>query len=205
MIKNAASHRVCTEPEEVTLQRYLKQVTLPLHAKTEKVFDLKRRIASLAGYRDALVVLYRLHDELGRALQALDWEEIVVDFDRSRQRLGWLRTDLAYFGIDVASLAPGQRLVLADKAEGLGCLYVIEGSMLGGAFINRAIQQRLGITEASGGRFFGGFGDTTDAAWSTFVATLDSHPVSVMGSRAAIGAGKTFDLFAAMGTSSISL
>lgn len=200
MSENAASNPHPDEIAGITLQRYLKKETWPLHAKTEKAFDLKHRIATPAGYRNALAALYRLHEASGRALDDLDWAGIEVDLDRSRQRLDWLRADLNYYQFDIGGLPPTPALPLADEAEGLGCLYVIEGSMLGGEFINRAIQQRLGVTETTGGRFFGGFGENTDAAWSKFVEALDRHPVAAVGHRAAIGARKTFDLFAALGS-----
>jgi len=188
---------------EPTLQRHLKEATRHLHARTEKAFDLKRRIATIDGYRDALVSLYRLHDAAGRALCALDWAGIPVDLERARERLGWLCIDLAHYRLNVAQVALSPPLLLEDEAEGLGCLYVIEGSMLGGEFINRAIQRRLHVTPDAGGRFFAGYGEATDAAWSTFVEALDRHSVATFGPRAAIGARKTFELFESVGNNSV--
>ncbi len=188
-----------------SLQIYLKEATRSHHAQTEKAFDLKRRIATLGGYRAALISLYRLHQASGSALHALDWAGVEVDLDRSRLRLEWLRADLAYYNLSLAEIAPPPPLILTDNAEGLGCLYVIEGSMLGGEFINRAIKQRLGVTASTGGRFFSGFGDETDAAWSSFVDALNRHPIAKVGPSAAIGASKTFALFAALEHSNASI
>ena len=199
MSKDASPKLPNGEAIAPTLQRYLKEVTRPLHARTEKAFDLKRRITTLDGYRDGLVDLYRLHAASGQALLDLDWRGIQVDLARSVQRLDWLRADLSYYRFDVADLAPAPPLSLDDEAEGLGCLYVIEGSMLGGEYISRAIQKRLGVTEHTGGRFFNGFSEGTEAAWATFVHALDRHPVATVGPRAATGARKTFDLFAVAG------
>jgi heme oxygenase len=153
--------------------------------------------------REALIALFQLHAASAKALHDLEWAGIEVDLARCRQRLDWLRIDLAYHRLAPADLAIPTSLTLADEAEGLGCLYVIEGSMLGGEFINRAIQKRLGVTEQTGGRFFSGFGESTDAIWATFVAALDRHSVATVGQRAAIGARKTFDLFAAVGSSQV--
>ena len=200
MFKDALPKLPHCETVEPTLQRYLKEATRPLHARTEKAFDLKRRIATLDGYRDGLVDLYRLHAASSQALLDLDWRGIRVDLARCRQRLDWLCADLSYYRFDVADLAPPPPLSLDDEAEGLGCLYVIEGSMLGGEFISRAIHQRLGVTENTGGRFFAGFGTGTDAAWTAFVVGLDRHPVARFGLRATTGARKTFNLFAVVGT-----
>lgn len=199
MSEDFASNQSYAHSAEPSLQRYLKEATRHLHARTEKAFDLKHRISTIDGYRDSLVGLYRLHTASCQALLDLDWREVPVDLARCQQRLDWLRTDLAYYLFEVAEIAPPPPLTLADEAEGLGCLYVIEGSMLGGEYISRAIQKRLGVTEENGGRFFTGFGDGTDAAWWTFVTTLDRHTVTSVGSRAAIGARKTFELFAAVG------
>jgi len=200
MFEDAESKNPSGETVDLTLQRYLKEATRPLHARTEKAFDLKRRIATLDGYRDGLIKLYRLHAAAGRALHNLDWRGVQVDLAPSRQRLDWLRADLSYYLFDVADLTPPPLLSLEDEAEGLGCLYVIEGSMLGGEYISRAIHRRLEVTEDTGGRFFAGFGIGTNAAWTTFVVGLDRHPVARFGLRAAIGACKTFDLFAEVGT-----
>jgi heme oxygenase len=200
MFEDAATKQPSGETVGQTLQRYLKEATRPLHARTEKAFDLKRRIATLDGYRDGLVGLYRLHAAAGQALNNLDWRGVQVDLAPSRQRLDWLRADLSYYLFNVADLAPAPLLSLEDEAEGLGCLYVIEGSMLGGEFISRAIHQRLGVTKDTGGRFFAGFGTGTDAAWTAFVVGLDRHPVARFGLRAATGARKTFNLFAVVGT-----
>jgi len=199
MFKDALPKLPHCETVEPTLQRYLKEATRPLHARTEKAFDLKRRIATLDGYRDGLVDLYRLHAASSQTLLDLDWRGIQVDLARCRQRLDWLCADLSYYRFDVADLAPPPPLSLDDEAEGLGCLYVIEGSMLGGEYISQAIQKRLGVTEHTGGQFFKGFSKGTDAAWTTFVDALDRHPVAMVGPRAAIGARKTFDLFAVVG------
>lgn len=199
MSENSVSINLPGNAIKPTLQRFLKNETKPLHARTEKVFDLKHRIATLTGYRDTLVGLYRLHAASCSALHDVNWGDLQVDLVPTRQRLQWLRGDLSYFGLVPADLPPIPPLVLADAAEGLGCLYVIEGSMLGGAFISRAILNRLGVTKDTGGRFFFGFGDGTDAAWSRFVTALDCHPVTTVGHRAAIGARKTFDLFAVVG------
>ena len=199
MSKNTVSINPPGNAIKPTLQRFLKNETQPLHARTEKVFDLKRRVATLAGYRDTLVGLYRLHAASCTALHDVSWGDLEVDLAPTRQRLDWLRGDLSYFGLVADDLPPIPHLVLADAAEGLGCLYVIEGSMLGGAFISRAIRQRLGVTTDTGGRFFYGFGDGTDAAWSSFVTALDRHLVTTVGYRAAIGARKTFNLFAVVG------
>ena len=200
MSEDSVSKQPSGETVDLTLQRFLKEATWPLHARTEKAFDLKRRIATLDGYLEALVGLYRLHAASGHALHNLDWRGVQVDLAPSRQRLEWLCADLSYYLFDVADLAPPPPLSLEDEAEGLGCLYVIEGSMLGGEYISRAIHQRLGVTEDTGGRFFAGFGIGTDAAWTTFVDGLDRHPVARFGLRAAIGARKTFNLFAVVGT-----
>jgi len=199
MIKDASPRSPDGEAATLTLQRYLKEVTRALHARTEKAFDLKRRIATPDGYRDGLVDLYQLHAASGQALNDLDWRGVQVDLARCRQRLDWLRADLAYYRFEVADLARPPPLLLDNEAEGLGCLYVIEGSMLGGEYISRAIQKRLGVTKHTGGQFFNGFSEGTDAAWTTFVDALDRHPVTMVGPRAAIGARKTFDLFAIVG------
>ena len=126
----------------------MKASTAGLHRSVERAFDLKRRVATVDGYRDALVRLRRLH---GSAAAGLDTLDLAADRSRMAQRLGWLDDDLRVLGApgDAVSAPP---LRLASTAEGLGCLYVLEGSMLGGRYIYTRVSKALGLDAATGAR-----------------------------------------------------
>ncbi|QXQ07605.1 biliverdin-producing heme oxygenase [Sphingosinicellaceae bacterium] len=179
-----------------TLHAFLKRETRDLHDRVETGFDLTGRVRSLDGYRGALLALHHLHGVAGAALDAVDWRGEAVDTDRMATRRGWLADDLRALGYDVPPPS-SQRLDLDGPVEALGCLYVLEGSMLGGRVIYRTIGSALGIGSANGGRYFCGFGSGTAGAWSEFVTVLDTHAVAADGAAALRGARKTFALFEA--------
>lgn len=179
-----------------TMHAFLKRETRDLHDRVETNFDLTGRVRSMAGYRDALLALHHLHGVAGAALEAVDWRGEAVDITRMATRRGWLVDDLGALDCPVPPPS-SQQLDLDGPAEALGCLYVLEGSMLGGRVIYRAIGTALGIGSDNGGRYFCGFGSDTGRAWSAFVAVLDAHHVAADGAAALRGARKTFELFEA--------
>lgn len=90
-----------------------------------------------------------------------------------------LAHDLTYFGYTPLALAHLHRCAhlpqLSSVPALLGCLYVIEGSMLGGRVIARQVKQTLGLTDQGGCRFFSSYGTKTDAYWTLLCAELQAH------------------------------
>lgn len=92
-----------------------------------------------------------------------------------RQKLGWLRQDLAVADNDPATMvaittAPRiAPIVIEDSADLVGVLYPIEGSTLGGQVISGHIESRLGLSPTRGGRFFNGYGAQTEHYWGEFL------------------------------------
>jgi len=171
----------------------LRRETASAHLQAERGFDIKRRMGSMHDYGCALGILWRLHLVTHRALEAAAWAGLPQAREVAEARLEWLREDLASLGI--MPPATVLALALADEAEALGCLYVMEGSMLGSLVLARLVQVRLGIGSATGARFLHGFAGETDAIWLEFVAELDRRPLAANGSGALAGAMRTFDLF----------
>jgi hypothetical protein len=50
--------------------------------------------------------------------------------------------------------------------QGLGCMYVLEGSTLGSKFIAHRLAEHLRIDRSSGGAFFNAYGEATGARWA---------------------------------------
>jgi len=177
------------------LRGLLRRGTASCHTLAERAFDIKRRMGSLPDYAGALAILWRLHLVTDRALEAAGWAGLPRARTVAQARLDWLRQDLASLGVEPP--ATDLTLTLADEAEALGCLYVMEGSMLGSLVLARLVQTRLGIGTLTGARFLHGFAEETDAIWHEFVAELDSRPVAGTGPGALAGAIRTFELFSA--------
>lgn len=178
-----------------TVQARLRRVTWPLHLRVEKIFDLQRQVASIEGYRTALSRLRAIHASAASALDKLDLAVAAASRDRTSRRVGWLDQDLADVGA-ASARATACALDLVTSGEGVGCLYVLEGSMLGGQHIFRRVSAALGLSAVFGARYFNGFGDGTDSIWTSFVTALNTMPPNSLPDLES-GARKTFALFEA--------
>lgn len=63
---------------------------------------------------------------------------------------------------------------ISTDAEAFGCLYVMEGSTLGGKIIYNLLKKQLGIDEMAGASFFYGYGPATGEKWKTFSSRLEA-------------------------------
>ena len=85
---------------------------------------------------------------------------------------------------------------LETVARGLGALYVIEGSTLGGQIILRALQPHLGISSDNGGRFYASYGTQISAMWRSYISALENAGRSLrLANDIELGALETFDAF----------
>jgi len=83
--------------------------------------------------------------------------------------------------------------------EGLGWLYVSEGSKLGAAFLLKEAGQRLGLSEDFGARNLAAPADGRGAAWKRFVQALDGSGLSAADQdRVVAGARAAFERFAVL-------
>ncbi len=81
---------------------------------------------------------------------------------------------------DLQWVAPGQSLppacshlpLLESLAQAFGCLYVMEGSTLGGKLIYRVLHERLQLNASRGASFFYGYGEQTGTRWKAFGQVL---------------------------------
>jgi heme oxygenase len=55
----------------------------------------------------------------------------------------------------------------------MGCLYVLEGSTLGGQMLQRHFKRQLALEEHRGLTFFTGYGPDTPTRWKQFGAWLE--------------------------------
>ncbi len=65
---------------------------------------------------------------------------------------------------------------IADAAQALGVMYVLEGSTLGGQVISQILIRNLTVPELSKSlTFFNGYGTDTQSYWDTFVHYLQGY------------------------------
>jgi heme oxygenase len=131
--------------------------------------------------RDRLVdVLARLHAFWAAAEDGLDdWaarhraDAAALDWPR-RRRTGLYAADLAALGGTAVDDRPDLPAV-GGTDEALGRLYVLEGSTLGGTFIDRHLATLPGLAGGPRVRAFSPYGEDTGAMWAAFRRFTRAH------------------------------
>jgi heme oxygenase len=152
------------------LQSHLRQATRDLHHRLDQhplLAPLVRKGLSIASYGVALQALYEFNAPTeARIGEFISSNDIPFDYG-SRRRIHALVADLSALGLAVPEIrwdGPG----INSPGELVGCLYVMEGSALGGRVIFRQIADMLHIDESRGAGFFSGYGDATMQRWQEF-------------------------------------
>jgi heme oxygenase len=156
----------------------LKQTTRELHAAVEsKLRVLLRDDLSAEQYAAVQKKMYGFYRPIESKLSSVrGWDDPEVDL-RSRLKLPLIADDLSTLAIGPEEL---EMLPLCDSvppletvAEALGCLYVLEGSTLGGRIISGHLRRVLPAD--SGCSFFRSYGDGVGRMWSSFLGVLARH------------------------------
>lgn len=185
-------------PVQPTLSLHLSESTREEHVAVEAAFALDTRLAGRDAYAGLLAGLRGFYAPVEAALAAVaGWSSLTPPIDvGSRRRLALLDADSKRLGIGVprdgAVAAPP---ALKSLAHGLGCLYVVEGSALGGRIVARRARATLGDDLPVA--FFSSAGrDDLMADWRRLQAALDAfgagHPAAA-GFCAVTAARATFN------------
>lgn len=170
----------------------LKSETRSDHDALEAALGLAQTTLTPAAYRRTLERFYGFYRPLEAELQAtLACSAHGLDLTE-RLKTSLLDADLRALGGAAPDRLPvcASRPVVTDAARCFGCLYVLEGSTLGGQLISRHVRQTLGVTPETGGRFFQGYGDRTGQMWQSFRAAVTGFVVSPALQDAAVAAAK---------------
>jgi heme oxygenase len=150
------------------------------HASIERtLLPLLSPGLTLERYRTILEALLGFYEPLeGGLIRAA---RLPCDLDvRGLEKARRLRRDLRALGASEAELVGLPACSALPRIDGarraLGCMYVLEGSMLGGRIIARNVQQYLSIDADHGGAFFHGYGGDTAAVWKRFLMGLNRQP-----------------------------
>jgi heme oxygenase len=121
----------------------------------------------MADYGLALQSLYAINAPTEKAISDyIDAQKLPFDY-AARRRMPDLLADLKYLGLNTPQLAWNGPNI-CSHGELVGCLYVLEGSALGGRVIFKQLQSALKLTDLTGGRFFAGNGEQTMPMWQAF-------------------------------------
>jgi len=120
--------------------------------------------------------MYGFHSPLEAQLCLNPWGKEDALRLSSRLKQHRLERDLRALGVGTQvlfSLPLCPHLPKVDTPSTLlGCLYVLEGSTLGGLLLHRHFQQRFQIDANSGCAYYSGYGEETRAMWTQFVEYL---------------------------------
>jgi len=157
----------------------LKSGTAEKHQAVENLMPFFLEQFSLEDYTRNLAAFLGFFEPVEQALRgAADWSDVGIDIqDRSRAHL--LRNDLIALGLSVSQIASLPRITSMPPIHNLesafGCLYVLEGSTLGGQVIGRELARRFGIDASSGASFFLSHGSRVGEMWKEFCAVVRNH------------------------------
>jgi heme oxygenase len=177
----------------------LKRDTRASHMALESRIDLLNRVKTVADYRKVLEVFYGLfapiEARIGQHKAGLAaW---LPDIEH-RFRIDALRNDLQVLGSIALEDLPIAAIPEYTSLGGqMGCMYVLEGSTLGGQVISRHIHQTLGFTPEHGCGFFDGYGATTGEMWQRFRIGIESYASARPSEHTAVieSAIRTFQIF----------
>ncbi len=159
------------------LLKVLRDATRSHHTRLEQRMNILRPDFSLSDYQRLLLGFLGYYRPLERTLAACPglrtW---LPDYHPRRIKTPLLERDLLALGHDPAELAGipdcDQIPVIRDRSQIMGCLYVMEGSTLGGQVLQRHFNQTLGLTVDTGVCFFAGYGPETRSLWQRFGVCL---------------------------------
>jgi heme oxygenase (biliverdin-IX-beta and delta-forming) len=169
--------------------------TRELHERAEALVDLSR-LRTVERYQTLLSRLLGFHGPLERRLAHVDLGVVGLDLD-ARRKAHLLEDDLRCLGVDPGQVpACGDLPALPALPEALGCLYVLEGSTLGGQVISRHLRETMSVVPGRGGSFFASEGRDVGAMWRAFCRALEAGcPGEPEATRAAESAVRTFASF----------
>ncbi len=183
-------HRAPRPPDAAAsgLSAQLREQTRAAHVAAEAAFALEARLVTREAYADLLVALRGFYAPVEAALVTVEgWERLTPPLEvGARCRAAWIDEDLARLGRDVRAPASAPTPpVTGSLAGALGCLYVLEGSALGGRVIARQARRALG--EDLPVAFFSSAGRADlGADWRALQTALDTFGAEHPSARGAV-------------------
>jgi len=187
------------EQSPTDVMRALRTATAAEHQQLEDTLDLMDPQLTTARLG---AVLQRMHAFWVATEDGLDgWAAAhpaaAEDLDwAARRRAHLFAEDLAALGCAPAGQRP-EVPAPASTDEALGTMYVLEGSTLGGQFIDRHLAALPALAGAGPVRAFSPYGEATGARWAAFRRATREHVTRGGDADAVVGAARrTFVLMA---------
>lgn len=175
------------------MTRALEQIrarTAGIHERLERRLRLTRPPSSHSAYAAYLARMFgatRATELLARDVPAL--HRLLPDLPERSCKSAALLEDLRELGHPAAPL-PLMPLPTCTTSAGLGLLYVMEGSTLGGAVVARALEAELGPLPT---RYLRCYGESTGTMWRSMVQALEQFGQGAAGDQLARDAALMFE------------
>lgn len=164
-------------PERLPLSQRLKTETAAQHERMHQLMARAAPFGSRQAYAGFVTAQYLFQRDVEHLFQDAALQAVVPDLavrGRETAALDDLR--------DLGAPPPREGAVASQGVtmpEGLGWLYVSEGSTLGAAFLFKQAQDRLGLSADFGARNLAAYPEGRAVAWRRFVQALDGDGVGV--------------------------
>lgn len=155
----------------LTRAERLKQETHALHERLDTSIAGEEPFATRERYAAFVEIQYRFYAAIEPLYRDARLGALIPGLDQ-RSRLAAARSDLADLGRSAPEVAPLE----IPAGEGLGWLYVAEGSTLGAAFLLKAVEA-IGLSETHGARHLAAAPEGRGRHWRDFKEALNAAPI----------------------------
>jgi heme oxygenase (biliverdin-IX-beta and delta-forming) len=184
------------EVEQFNALDLLRKGTADIHRLIEERVPVFREGFNLADYAQLVESVFGFWapvEERLSQLESLRDPDLAIE---SRFKCSLLREDLVFLGRDPAAARRCERLPRLDTfPQGLGCLYVLEGSTLGAQIISRRLAEKLHVSEGSGASFFNAYGVSVGVRWMEFKRFVSASLMPEQADNVVEAARQTFLCF----------
>lgn len=187
---------------QLSLREALREETRPQHESIEGAIRVSERSRTREGYRFLIERFHGYYAPIERRLEELaaqpgnELAEKIPAFAR-RRKLPWLTRDLHALGLDDARIAALPECPYTPKLESYadvaGCLYVLEGSTLGGQMISKQLAEKHQLTPESGAAFYSSYGEEIMPMWRAFAGIFEDPALEESRDSVLQTARETFD------------
>jgi len=152
------------------LHESIKEATKASHQALEgTVVRALKAIRSEADYAGILKKFYAYFQAVEQAIAPHITPDVLPDY-AERRNSRYLRADIEALGGDLAQLPHAEAPQVNNSLEAMSALYVLEGSIMGGAYIVKMLAS-YGLTK--GTSFFCGYGEESGSMWAIFTDALN--------------------------------
>jgi len=155
-----------------TILSEVRKATADEHQALEDLVDVRKRVGRAGGYEDLLRAFLGFYQPLEQQLARHPWPA-ALQFE-ARKKCAWLTQDLQACGDNPDAVRQCAEIPdVHTLSQAWGCLYVIEGSTLGGQHISRFLD-REGIDPLKS-CFFHSYGPLVSERWKSFLSLLEEY------------------------------